>query len=180
MQLLRRVFSSHGREYTMKPHHETSLAVVNGAVHTMDQAQPLAEAVLLRGDRIVAVGSTDEIRALAPANTVEVDAAGHTVLPGLNDAHLHFVWFGLSLQRLRLADTTTLAQVQLRVAAATRSGESRLMGAGPQLEPQRVACASHAHPAGPRRRLGGHASGAGLERWARNLVQFGGAAAGGH
>jgi hypothetical protein len=102
----------------MTAHHETSLAVVNGAVHTMERTQPLAEAVLLRGDRIQAVGSTDEIRALAPANTVEVNAAGHTVLPGLNDAHLHFVWFGLSLQRLRLADTVSLEQVQQRVAVA--------------------------------------------------------------
>lgn len=109
----------------MRSSHERYLAVVHGAVYTMDAAQPAAEAVLIRGDRIAAVGSTEEIRALAPTGTPELDAGGRTVLPGWNDAHLHLIEFGLTLQRLLLADTTSLAEVQARVAAAAHATAGR-------------------------------------------------------
>ncbi len=108
----------------MKILHEPSLALVNGVVCTMDPQQPRAEAVLIQGNRIAAVGTTDEVRNLAPRDAQELDAAGHTVLPGLNDAHLHLGWFGLSLQRVRLADTVSIEQVQARVREACLAAAS--------------------------------------------------------
>jgi len=104
----------------MKVLHEPTLAVVNGAVYTMDRSWPSAEAVLVHGERIIAVGSTDEIRALAPQGTQEIDACGGAVLPGFDDAHLHFVSYGLSLQRLLLADAPNLETVQQRVRERAR------------------------------------------------------------
>jgi predicted amidohydrolase YtcJ len=60
--------------------------IINAVVHTMDPAQPTAEAVAVYGNRIVAVGSTKDIRKLAGPNTRTINANGHLLLPGFNDA----------------------------------------------------------------------------------------------
>jgi predicted amidohydrolase YtcJ len=67
------------------------LALLNGKIHTVDRAVPLAEAVAICGDRIAAVGATDDIRKLAGPKTRVIDLAGKLVLPGFNDAHVHLV-----------------------------------------------------------------------------------------
>src|SRR5918912_1245460 len=67
------------------------LVVVNARVRTMDEKQPAAEAVAVYGNRIVAVGSTAEIKKLAGSRTRVVDAGGRLVLPGFNDSHVHFL-----------------------------------------------------------------------------------------
>jgi len=63
---------------------------LNGAVLTMDAADNRAEAVAVSGGRIAAVGPNDEIGALAGPDTVVVDLAGRTLIPGFVDAHSHF------------------------------------------------------------------------------------------
>jgi predicted amidohydrolase YtcJ len=80
------------------------LIVVNATVHTMDAAQPTAEAVAVLGNRIVAVGSTAEIRQLAGTRTRVVDAEKRLVLPGFNDAHVHFLMGGFQLANVDLRD----------------------------------------------------------------------------
>jgi predicted amidohydrolase YtcJ len=65
-------------------------AVVFGAeIITMDKQQPRAEAMAIRGDRILAVGTRDAIRAFLGPATHEIDASGGTVTPGFIDAHSH-------------------------------------------------------------------------------------------
>lgn len=66
------------------------LILYNAKVHTVDDAQPSAEAVAIAGDRIVAVGSDAAVRKLAGSNTRTLDLQGAMVLPGFNDAHTHF------------------------------------------------------------------------------------------
>jgi predicted amidohydrolase YtcJ len=66
------------------------LLVLGGDVRTMDPRRPRAQALASRGGRIVALGSTAELRGLRGADTVTIDARGATVLPGLIDAHGHF------------------------------------------------------------------------------------------
>jgi predicted amidohydrolase YtcJ len=66
------------------------LVLANGKVFTADAAAPWAEAVAIRGSRILAVGSDAEVRALAGAGTRVVELDGRVVIPGLNDAHRHF------------------------------------------------------------------------------------------
>ncbi|MGE0442117.1 MAG: amidohydrolase [Gemmatimonadales bacterium] len=66
------------------------LVLVNGIVLTVDSADRVAEAVAIRDGRIIAVGTTAEIDALAGSATDRVDLAGRTVTPGLLDAHAHF------------------------------------------------------------------------------------------
>ena len=65
------------------------IVIVNARVFTADPSRPSAEAVAVRGDRIIAVGSTSEILALGNANTKRIDAGGRAVIPGFNDAHDH-------------------------------------------------------------------------------------------
>ena len=64
------------------------LAVVNARVYTVDDALPRAEAFAVRGDRFVAVGSSDDIRNLIGPGTEVIDAEGMTVTPGFIDTPL--------------------------------------------------------------------------------------------
>ena len=66
------------------------LVLAGGKVFTADLAAPWAEAVAIRGERILAVGSDAEVRALARAGTRVIELDGRVVVPGLNDAHRHF------------------------------------------------------------------------------------------
>jgi len=66
------------------------LILVNGKVFTADPSQPHAEAIAIGGERILAVGSSEEIAALARANARRIDLQGHVAIPGINDAHYHF------------------------------------------------------------------------------------------
>jgi len=65
------------------------LIISNGRVYTMDDNLPIAESVAVLGDRIIAVGSNDEISPLQGPQTRVIDATGCTVTPGFIDAHSH-------------------------------------------------------------------------------------------
>ena len=65
------------------------LIVINGKVITVDSDFSIAQAVAVKGDKVVAVGMNEEIKALAGKNTKVLDLKGKTMLPGINDAHIH-------------------------------------------------------------------------------------------
>lgn len=65
------------------------IVILNGKVLTMDPERPRAEAVAVASGRIVAVGTSAEIGAMAGPDTKQVDAGGATVLPGFIDSHVH-------------------------------------------------------------------------------------------
>ena len=67
------------------------LILYNGKIFTSDVAQPNAEAIAIRGEQIFAIGGNDEIKKLARAKTRLIDLQGKTVIPGINDAHFHFI-----------------------------------------------------------------------------------------
>ncbi|MCC6987974.1 MAG: amidohydrolase [Acidobacteria bacterium] len=94
---------------------EASLIIVNGKVHTMDDAGTVSQAVAVKGNTILKVGTSDEIKALAGPATQVIDARGGTVAPGFNDAHVHFVSGGQSLGDVDLSGLTTLQQVQDKI-----------------------------------------------------------------
>src|SRR2546423_9221731 len=71
------------------PSSDISLAIVNGVVWTADSTDPWAEAVAISGDRIVAAGSTSEIRDPASPPTRAIIARGRMVSPGLTASHVH-------------------------------------------------------------------------------------------
>jgi hypothetical protein len=90
---------------------------VNGIVWTAEPARPHAEALAVRGDRLAAVGSNDEVRAFVGAKTEVVDLKGRFVSPGFDDAHLHF----LVLETVDLAGARDVAEIQRRIAAWARA-----------------------------------------------------------
>ena len=61
----------------------------NGYIRTLDNLTPLAESLAIDNDRVVAVGSNDEIEDIAGPGTAIEDLGGRIVLPGLTDAHIH-------------------------------------------------------------------------------------------
>ena len=63
--------------------------IVNAKVFTADPVQPWAQAIAIRGDRVVGTADTATITAMAGSSTRIIDAAGRTVIPGINDAHVH-------------------------------------------------------------------------------------------
>ena len=66
-----------------------SMVITGGRVLTMDSSDPVAEAIAVRGDRILAVGSNSDILSLSNASTRRIDATGMTVTPGFIDSHSH-------------------------------------------------------------------------------------------
>ncbi|HEX3186076.1 MAG TPA: amidohydrolase [Pyrinomonadaceae bacterium] len=91
--------------------------IVNAIVHTMDPARPNAEAIAILGNRIVAVGSTKEIKKLAGPRTRTIDAKKRLVLPGFNDAHTHFLSGGFQLASVDLRDANTPQEFAARIRA---------------------------------------------------------------
>ena len=93
---------------------------VNGNVYTANDRQPKAEAIAVKGERIVFVGSSSAARALAGKNTRVVDLGGKTVLPGMTDSHYHLIGVGERELTLNLEGITNLqdflAQVKSHVA----------------------------------------------------------------
>jgi predicted amidohydrolase YtcJ len=63
--------------------------LLNGKIFTNDTAQPYVQALAISGERILATGDSAKIRALAGPHTRQLDLAGRTVIPGINDAHDH-------------------------------------------------------------------------------------------
>ncbi len=70
------------------------LVIINAKVHTVDSKTPNAEAIAIKANRIIAVGSTSDIKKLINVNTKVIDAKGKLVLPGFNDSHVHFNGIG--------------------------------------------------------------------------------------
>ncbi len=110
------MFNSPAKESSLSP----DLIILNASVHTMDAARPTAGAVAVLGNRIVAVGSSEEIRALAGVRTRVIDAAGRTVFPGFNDAHVHFLMGGFSLANVDLRDARSPAEMARRLGEYAR------------------------------------------------------------
>jgi predicted amidohydrolase YtcJ len=93
-----------------------TLALINARVWTGNPSQPEAEAIAIAGDRIVAVGSTADIRARAGSMT-PVDLGGRFVVPGFTDAHVHFVDGGFRLSSVQLRDARTREEFVSRIKA---------------------------------------------------------------
>jgi predicted amidohydrolase YtcJ len=92
------------------------LVITNAKVWTVDKSRPSAQAVAVLGDRIVAVGSNTDIEAWHGPNTKVIDAGGKLLLPGFNDAHVHFVSGGQQLDNVQLKDVTNPKEFARQIA----------------------------------------------------------------
>ena len=91
------------------------LVLLNGKVWTVNDAQPQVEAVACRDGKIVAVGSTAEVRKWMGAGTRVIDLQGKLVVPGFNDAHVHFYSGGTHLASVQLRDARTPEEFRDRI-----------------------------------------------------------------
>jgi hypothetical protein len=97
-----------------------TLALVNGRIATVDSAAPEAQAVAIAGDRIVAVGTSAEIRRLVRPSTRVIDLRGRLAVPGFIDGHGHFMGLGQAKLQLDLTTARTWDDIVAMVGAATR------------------------------------------------------------
>jgi predicted amidohydrolase YtcJ len=107
------------------------LVITRAAVWTGEPAQPEAKGIAIVADRIVAVGGADEIERWRGSTTREINAGGRRVVPGFNDAHVHFVDGGRQLDNVDLKDADTPEEFARRIgerAKTTPAGEWILGG----------------------------------------------------
>ena len=92
-----------------------NLILTHAKVWTVNPARPQAQAVAVLGERIVAVGSDADVAQWRGPDTQVIDAGGKLLLPGFNDAHVHFVDGGASLDSVQLKDAATPQEFARRV-----------------------------------------------------------------
>jgi predicted amidohydrolase YtcJ len=98
-----------------------TLALLHGHVVTVDSAKPEAEAIAIAGDRILAVGSDAEIRALVGPSTRVIDLAGRLAIPGFIEGHGHLMGLGESKRLVDLTTARSWDEIVARAAAAVRT-----------------------------------------------------------
>jgi hypothetical protein len=95
------------------------ILLVNGRVYTLEEERPWAEALAIKGNRLVAVGTNEEARRWKGAGTREIDVDGAFVSPGFNDAHVHVDGTGALLTGVNLLDVHTADAFRERIRETT-------------------------------------------------------------
>jgi len=107
--------------------------LLNGKILTVDRAASTREALAIRDGRIVAVGTTADVRRLAGSATRVIDLQGRTVIPGLIDSHMHAIraaqFFATEVNWIG-APTVTDALARVRAAAQARPGAWLIVAGG--------------------------------------------------
>ena len=106
--------------------------LLHGHIYTANPQQRWVEALAVRGDSIVAVGTTAEVEKLRAPSTKVIDLAGRMVMPGIIDDHTHFIWGSAGLVGVQLAGARTVDEVKQRLSAyaKTHPNETFVYGAG--------------------------------------------------
>ena len=99
------------------------LIVTNARVYTVDDAHPVADAIAVRGGRVLFVGDTRGALALRGAQTRVIDLDGRTVIPGMVDAHGHVSGLGSALAIVDLTGASSYDEIIARVVAKAKSAQ---------------------------------------------------------
>ena len=99
------------------------LVLTNGKIVTVDDAMPEAQALAVRGDRIVALGASADIRRYVGPATEVVDLQGQLAIPGFIEGHGHFNGVGTAELQLKLMKTTSWDEIVSMVAAAVKTAK---------------------------------------------------------
>jgi predicted amidohydrolase YtcJ len=91
------------------------LVITNANVRTLDSAKPTAQAVAVIGNKIISIGTNAEIKQLIGKQTKVIDAQGKLLLPGFNDAHVHFIEGGMGLSSVDLRDAKSPEEFTKRI-----------------------------------------------------------------
>jgi hypothetical protein len=92
-----------------------STVLLNGTVYTVNPSQPWAQAVAVRGDQIVYVGSNQGARALIGKGSRTIDLKGKLLLPGFVESHIHVLMGAATTSGVSLTMTDTLADIQRKL-----------------------------------------------------------------
>jgi predicted amidohydrolase YtcJ len=109
-----------GLSANSQPKPSATLIITNAVVYTVDKQHPRAEAVAVIGDRIVAVSSRAEIDLWRSPQTKVIDAGSKLLLPGFNDAHVHFISGGAQLDQVSLTEAADPQEFVRRIAAQVK------------------------------------------------------------
>jgi len=96
------------------------LIVTNARIYTVDETRPSAQALAVKDGKFLFAGSQREVMALRGPSTRVVDAGGHTIIPGMVDAHAHLLGLGEALQQVDRTGTRSYDEVVSRVVAAAK------------------------------------------------------------
>src|SRR5688572_16718773 len=102
----------------------SDLVLKNGNIYTVDERRPKAEAVAIKGDRIVFVGSNRDVQKFIGKSTRVIDLKGRTVVPGLTDSHQHLSGVGFREMTLNLEGINSLEEFLARVKARVDQASS--------------------------------------------------------
>ena len=105
-----------------EPPELADIVFVNGKVYTVNDAQPQAEAIAIKGERIVFVGSNAEANKYSGPTTRTIDLKGKTVVPGFTDSHYHIFGVGHQAAQPSFDETTSRGAVLARVKAEAEEG----------------------------------------------------------
>jgi predicted amidohydrolase YtcJ len=97
------------------------LILVHGKIWTENPRQPEADAVAIQGNRIVEVGDSDAILKLAGPNTKVMDLRERRVVPGFNDAHVHFYMGGDGITSVQLHEASSPEEFRKKIAGFANS-----------------------------------------------------------
>ncbi|PWU30983.1 amidohydrolase [Pseudomonas sp. RW407] len=113
---------------TLEAHAQTAdLILYNAKVFTAEPGQPLQQAVAIAGDKVLKVGSDQEVRALGDAHSRQVDLGGKLLMPGFIDSHSHSIFGGLELIAASMQDEQVgLDELAQRLREARDSGKARV------------------------------------------------------
>ncbi|MFQ5793176.1 MAG: amidohydrolase, partial [Acidobacteriota bacterium] len=99
------------------------LVLRHGKIVTVDPDSPQAQALAVRGDRLIAVGGDDTIEPYTGPNTEVIDLDGKLAVPGFIEGHGHFMWLGDTKMQLDLTGAESWEEIVSRVAGAVARAE---------------------------------------------------------
>jgi len=94
------------------------LVLINGDIYTVASPRSRAQAIAIKGEKIVAVGSSADVRAWIGSRTRVIDLHGRFAMPGFNDAHVHLASAGMAKLTVNFEGAKSLAEFQQRIRAA--------------------------------------------------------------
>jgi predicted amidohydrolase YtcJ len=97
---------------------QADLVITNGKIITLDENKPEVQALATRAGKVIAIGTNEEIKKIAPDPKKTIDLDGELVIPGFIEGHAHFVGLGQSKMMLDLTKATTWDDIVAMVAKA--------------------------------------------------------------
>ena len=117
---------------SQEPAASADVVVIHGRIYTLEAKHPWAQAIAIRGERILAVGKDREILRRQNSSTKIIDAKGRLVLPAFTDCHVHFMDGSRAMRQVALDDAKTIGEIQQRVKAfaAAHPNDPWVLGRG--------------------------------------------------